>query len=141
VKLVERKFFGIEKRQVQRGKTVNVSDLEKTFLDAANRPDLSGGLEEVFRGFDRRANALDGDRILGYAMRLGNPTTTKRLGFLLEAAGYGEMTVLLELREIAGRLHHYVPLDPKRPRTGERDTRWEILVNIPLDRLLRTRRT
>lgn len=141
VKIAKRKFFAVEKRQIQRGKTVNVSDLEKTFLDAANRPDLCGGIEEVFRGFDRRANVLDGDRILRYAMRLGSPTTTKRLGFLLEAAGYGETAVLLELREMAGQIHHYVSLDPKRARDGERDTRWEILVNIPLDRLLRTRRT
>jgi predicted transcriptional regulator of viral defense system len=141
VKLAKRKFFGVEKRQIQRGKTVNVSDLEKTFLDAADRPDLCGGIEEVFRGFDRQARALDGDRILRYTMRLGSPTITKRLGFLLEAAGYGESAVLLDLRTMAGRLHHYVPLDPKRPRNGERDTRWEILVNLPLDRLLRAGRT
>lgn len=141
VKVTKRKFFGVEKRQIQRGRTVEVADLEKTFLDCANRPDLCGGIEEVFRGFDRRAEALDGDRMLRYAMRLGSPTTTKRLGFLLEAAGYGESAVLLELREIAGRLHHYVPLDPKRPRDGERDTRWEIFVNVPLDKLLKTLRT
>jgi predicted transcriptional regulator of viral defense system len=141
VKVAKRKFFGIEKRQIQRGRTVNAADLEKTFLDCATRPDLCGGIEEVFRGFDRRAEDLDGDRILRYAMRLGSPTTMKRLGFLLEAAGYGESAVLLELREMVARLHHYVLLDPKRPREGERDTRWEILVNVPLDRLLRTRRT
>jgi predicted transcriptional regulator of viral defense system len=141
VKVAKRKFFGVEKRQIQRAKTVKVADLEKTFLDCANRPDLCGGIEEVFRGFARRAEALDGDRILRYALRLGSPSTTKRLGYLLDAAGYGESAVLVELREIAGRLHHYVPLDPKRPRDGERDTRWEILVNVPLDRLLRTIRT
>jgi predicted transcriptional regulator of viral defense system len=141
VNVAKRKFFGIEKRQIQRGKTVNVADLEKTFLDAADRPDLCGGIEEVFRGFDRRAEGLDGDRILRYAIQLGSPTTTKRLGFMLETAGYGESAVLLELREMAGRLHHYVPLDPKRPRNGERDTRWEILVNVPFDKLLRTLRT
>jgi predicted transcriptional regulator of viral defense system len=141
VKVAKRKVFGIDERQIQRGRTVNVANLEKTFLDAADRPDLCGGIEEVFRGFDRRAEALDGDRILRYAMRLGSPTTTKRLGFLLEAAGYAEPAVLLELREIAGRVHHYVLLDPKRPKDGKRDTRWEILANVPLDRLLKTRRT
>jgi predicted transcriptional regulator of viral defense system len=141
VKITKRKFFGTEKRQIQRGKTVNMSDLEKTFLDAADRPDLCGGIEEVFRGFGRRADALDSDRILRYTMRLSSPSTTKRLGFLLEATGYGESAVLLELREMAGQLHHYVPLDPKRPRDGKRDTRWEILVNIPLDKLLRAGRT
>jgi predicted transcriptional regulator of viral defense system len=141
VKVAKRKFFGMEKRQMQRGRTVNVADLEKTFLDCANRPDLCGGIEDVLRGFDRRGEALDGDRLLRYAMRLGSPTATKRLGFLLEAAGYGESSVLLELRRMAGRQHHYVPLDPKRSRDGERDTRWEILVNVPLDRLMRTIRT
>lgn len=141
VKLTERKFFGIEKRQVERGKTVNVSDLEKAFLDAADRPDLCGGVEEVLRGFDRRANTLDSERLLRYAMRFNSPTAAKRLGFLLDAAGFAEPDVLLELRQIAGRLHHYVPLDPKGPKNGQRDTRWEILMNVPPDRLLRARRT
>lgn len=141
VTVATRKFFGFEHVQIQRGKTVNVADLEKTFLDAADRPDLCGGIEEVFRGFGRRAEALDGDRLLRYASRLGSHSTTKRLGFLLEWAGYGETGVLLELRELAGRTRHYVPLDPKRSRDGERDRRWEVLVNVPLERLLRTRRT
>lgn len=141
VKITKRKFFGTEKRQIQRGRTVNTSDLEKTFIDAADRPDLCGGIEEVFRGFGRRADALDGDRILQYALRLSSRSTTKRLGFMLEAVGYGESAVLLELRKMAGELHHYVPLDPKRPRDGERDTRWEILVNLSLEKLLRSGRT
>jgi predicted transcriptional regulator of viral defense system len=64
VKVAKRKFFGAEKRQIQRGRTVNVADLEKTFLDCADRPDLCGGIEEVFRGLDRRAEALKGDRLL-----------------------------------------------------------------------------
>lgn len=141
VKVAERKFFGVEKRQIQRGKAVQLADLEKTFIDAADRPDLCGGIEEVVRGLDRRAEALDVDRLLRYAMRLRSPATTKRLGFLLEAAGYGDPAVLHELREMAGKRRHYVPLDPKRPKEGQRDTRWEILVNVPHDRLLRTRRT
>lgn len=141
VKVGPRKVFGIGERQLQRGKTVRVTDLERTFVDGADRPDLCGGIEEVFRGFGRRAEELDGDRLLRYAMRLRRASTTKRLGFLLEAVGYGEPAVLVELREIAGRLRHYVSLDPKRPRVGKRDRRWEILVNVPMDRLLRTRRT
>lgn len=141
VKIVRRRFFGTEYRQVERGKTVKVSDLEKTFLDAASRIDLCGGVEDVVRGFDRRAEDLDGDRLLRYAMRLGSPSTTKRLGFMLETIGYADSAVLLELHEIAGNLRHYVPLDPKRPKEGERERRWEILVNVPRSRLLEAIRT
>lgn len=141
VKVIERKFFGFEDRQIQRGKTVKVADLEKTFLDAADRLDLCGGVEEVFGGFRRRQGELDPDRLLRYVLRLDRPATTKRLGFLLEAAGYGEPAVLLELRGAAGRLRHYTMLDPKGPKEGERDTRWEILVNVPLARMLRAGRT
>jgi predicted transcriptional regulator of viral defense system len=74
-------------------------------------------------------------------MKLGSPSTTKRLGFLLELAGYGDSAVLRELRDTAGRLHHYVRLDPKRPQDGERDARWEVLINIPLARLEKASQT
>lgn len=142
IKVSERKFFGYEDRQVQRGRSVKVADLEKTFIDAADRVDLCGGIEEIVRGFDRRKNDLDPDRLLRYAQQLHSPATTKRLGFLLEAAGYGEPAVLVELRRAAGRLRHYVALDPTRPAEGaERDRRWELQLNVPIDRLLRSRDT
>src|SRR5207245_6196963 len=87
VKLVPEKLFGEENRRVD-GQVAKVAQLERAFLDCVDRPELCGGIEEVFRGFTRRQADLDPDRLLRFVYRLDKPVLTKRLGFLLEAAGY-----------------------------------------------------
>jgi predicted transcriptional regulator of viral defense system len=141
VKLTPKKLFGDERRRLD-GYVLNVARLERTFLDCVDRPDLCGGIEEVFRGFVRRQADLDADRLLGFVHRLDKPVLTKRLGFLLEAAGYAEPETLWELERAAGRLKRFKPLDKTRPHDGgERNRRWELIINVDVQRLLRGART
>ena len=142
VNVAEYKFFGFEDTQVQRGRMVKVADLERTFLDCVNRPDLCGGLEEVFRGFDRRHDDIDRDRLLHYVLRLDHPVITKRLGFLLEMVGHGDVLLLRELERAAGRLKRYLPLVNGGPVGGaDRNKRWELTINTDIPKLLHTLRT
>ena len=140
VTLAEGKFFGHEDRRTGQGHVVKIAQLERTFLDCADRPELCGGIEEVFRGFARRANDMDPDRLLGFARRLAKPVVIKRMGLLLELAG-GDPELLLELERIAGRLKRFVPLDKAAPARGERNRRWELIVNADLHRLFAAART
>ncbi|MDP9340671.1 MAG: hypothetical protein M3Q23_00905 [Actinomycetota bacterium] len=136
------RLFGFEERQVEAGRAVNVADLERTFLDAVDRPDLCGGIEEVFRGFARRHRDLNGDRLLKYVGRFDRPAVTKRLGFLLEAAGVGDPELLWEIERLAGRTRHYYPLVKGQEVEGaDRNKRWELLINTDLQKLLRAART
>jgi predicted transcriptional regulator of viral defense system len=140
--LKEHRFFGYEEHLLEPGQMVKAADLERTFIDCADRLDLSGGLEEILRGFKRRHPELNPDRLLRHLMRLREPALTKRVGFLLELAGYGEPGVLRELERIAGRAKRYVPLDTtKRVRTGPRNKRWELVVNADIDKLLEVGKT
>ncbi len=141
VKLTPDKLFGQEDRPVD-GHVVKVAALERAFLDCVDRPDLCGGIEEVFRGFVRRCADLDPDRLLRFVYRLDKPVFTKRLGFMLEAAGYGNPEVLWELERTAGRLKRFVPLDKTRPdEGGERNRRWELILNVDVPQLLKAART
>jgi len=142
IKVTRRKFFGIEHRQVERGKAVAVTDLERTLLDCGDRLDLCGGVEEVVRGFARRHDDLDADRLLRYVVELDRPVATKRLGFLLEIVGHGEPKLMWELERLARRLRNYAPLVPGVTTEGaERNRRWELTVNVDPDRLLAVTRT
>lgn len=142
VTLGERKFFGFAPFKVERGKAVEAADLERTFLDCVDRPNLCGGLDEVFRGFERRHRDLDRDRLVRYVLELRRPAVAKRLGFLLEALGHPDARLQWELERVAGRIRHYLPLDPMRPIEGAtHNRRWELLVNTDVDRLLQTART
>ena len=137
VRLVENKFaFGHEPLQVERGKPVEAADLERTFLDAVDRPDLCGGIEEVTRGFARRHDDLERERFLRYVVELDQPVVTKRLGFLLEIVGHGDPRLPRELERLAGRLKTYTLLVPGDGDVVERSRRWELDINVDPQRLM-----
>ena len=142
VVLARRRFFGEADHILEPGHVVKTTDLERTFIDCVDRLDLCGGIEEVVRGFKRRQNDLNGDRLLRHVMRLREPALTKRLGFMLELTGLGQPQVLWELERIAGRVKRYVPLDKTREdKTGDRNKRWELVINVDVDELLEVGKT
>ncbi len=51
VKLIAKKLFGEQDRRLD-GHVVKVAQLERTFIDCADRPDLCGGIEEVVQGLE-----------------------------------------------------------------------------------------
>jgi predicted transcriptional regulator of viral defense system len=135
------KFFGKEDRRLQSGHVVKIAQLERTLIDGADRPELCGGIEEVLRGYIRRRADIEANRLIRFLDRLEKPVVTKRVGFLLEAAGQGDPELLWELERVAGRLRHYAKLDKTRPAEGTRNRRWELLINIDAKRLLAAART
>lgn len=134
-------FFGFEDLKVQETRAVKVADLERTFIDCVDRFDQCGGIEEVFRGFARRHQDLDPDRLIRYLNRIGQPTLTKRLGFLLEAVGHGDRELLWDMQRAAGRLKHYLPLDTRNPPEGRRNREWELVINADINRLIKSTST
>jgi predicted transcriptional regulator of viral defense system len=137
VTLARRKFgFGHDPQQIERGKVVEVADLDRAFVDCADRPDLCGGIEEVVRGFARRHEDLTRDRLLRYLLELDQPVVTKRLGYLLEIVGHGDARLMRELERIAGRIGNYARLVPGGGQPLERSKRWELDVNVDPDQLM-----
>ena len=141
IKLAMPKIFGDEEVRTAQGHIVKVAQLERTFIDGVDRPDLCGGIDEIFRGFVRRRHDLDADRLLRFVARLDKPVTTKRLGFLLEIAG-ADPELVMELERATPRLKRFTLLDKTAPTTGgERNRRWELIVNTDVRGLFNTTRT
>ena len=137
VRIPPRRFeFGHGPTQIPPGKTVELADLERTFVDAVDRPDLCGGIEEVVRGFARRHLDLDRERLLRYALEFDAPVVVKRLGFLLEIVGHGDPRLSRELERLARRLKWYAPLAPGDDPVVERNKRWELDINVDPERLM-----
>ncbi len=126
---VERKWFGAERATLAAGGTYWRSDIERTLLDALERPDLAGSIETVVRAW---ARALGEDRasirrLADYAIRLG-PTVVRRTGFWLSAMGHSkDAEPLLKHRGSSGS----VPLDPSGSKSGPTDPVWRVVVNVP----------
>lgn len=123
------RFFGT--RRIWRDQVpIEVSDPSRTVVDILADPSLGGGVRhvaQVIRAYFQSEHRND-RRLMEYALRLGNRTALKRLGFLVERLRLDAPEVIFGCREhlSAG----YSRLDPKGPRSGKLLRRWRLLINV-----------
>ena len=127
-------LWGTEDIWVTPTERVTVSDLERTILDCLDRPDLAGGTIEVARGMWAVRSQLDFPKLADHAKRLGRKSVVKRLGFLLETFGLGDIETLAALRPLVSP--SYTLLDPSLPADGRHVRSWSVKANIEPDELL-----
>jgi len=72
------------KTQDRMGVNIKVCTLERAFVDILDRPELSGGWEEIWRSAEH-VPVLDLDLVIKYAILLENSTTVAKVGFFLES--------------------------------------------------------
>jgi predicted transcriptional regulator of viral defense system len=78
----EQSGYGVRNAERQ-GIEIKVTELERTMVDVLDRPDLGGGWEEIWRSLES-VEFYDLDRVVEYALILGNATTIAKTGFFLE---------------------------------------------------------
>jgi len=110
------------------GVEVHVTNLERTFVDVLNRPDLSGSWEEIWRSLES-IEFFDMEQVVDYVGLLGNATTAAKVGFFLDQHRESLMAAddtLESLRELAPKQPHYLS---RGNRKGCRLIRtWNLLV-------------
>lgn len=102
-------MLGVETHKCA-GVTVHVTNLERTFVDVLDRPELSGSWEEIWRSLES-IEFFDMDQVVGYVGVLGNATTTAKVGFFLEQHRESLMVdddTLESLREQVPKQPHYL---------------------------------
>ena len=122
-------FFGIERVYVAGHLWVPMTDKERTILDLFVAPSWAGSFESIY-GIIKQAvssKMIDLKKLTGYAIRYGEGSLAKRLGWCLEELGASETAVqpLLEMK-ISG----YRALDPERIAHGTCNKRWMIIDNL-----------
>ncbi|MFO7966789.1 MAG: type IV toxin-antitoxin system AbiEi family antitoxin [Archaeoglobaceae archaeon] len=124
VTLKRSRFFGYREYAVA-NKTINISDPEKTIIDCLNHLEYSGGIEEVVKGLK---NSLDLERLVDYAVRMGNGAAIKRLHYLLHTLEY---TIPEDLEKHLKDSYStsYSLLDSTRPERGKYSSRWMLRLN------------
>ncbi len=128
-----RRFWGWAETWVTDQAQVRVSDLEKTLLDCAARPELCGGIAELAKGLWLREGDLNEERLVSYAQRLGHKAAIKRLGFLLETYALGWPETVAALQACLTR--RYALLDPMLPDAGPYRARWRLRINLDPEEL------
>jgi len=135
--VIKRKFFGYTKESISDTK-VNISDKEKTLADCLDHPEHCGGIGEIAKSLWAAKDDSSMEKVLNYALKMGNSAILKRLGFLLELL---EIDISDKLR-IKIREHlkkGYVLLDPLEDARGYYSTRWGLLINVSGDSILEWR--
>jgi len=133
IHVAERYFFGISTRRVE-DIPIQVTDREKTIIDSASRPDLSGGIILLSQAMRSSSDSIDWEKLDHYLVKWGGGAVVKRLGYLVE-------TLSLPLPARDSRINHWQTmlskgisqLEPGSGRTGPVTTRWQLQINIPIE--------
>jgi predicted transcriptional regulator of viral defense system len=121
--------FGVE--VVDRsGLSVRVTGLERTLVDVLDRPDLGGGWEEIWRSLES-VEFFDVEKIVRYALLLGNATTAAKTGYFLDEH---RETLMIEDGHLAKLRRHR----PKQPHYMDRPVKgkgrlvseWNLVVPV-----------
>jgi hypothetical protein len=114
----------------RRGLPCRVTTLERTLVDVLDRPDLAGGLEEVWR-FLSSVPLFDLNVVVNYVRLCGQATLAAKVGFFLErrqAALGVPRTVLERLRRMRPKQPHYLD----RKLGGRMAPGWNLMVPAPV---------
>ena len=128
VSLKPEKIFGVTKDWINEV-PFTITDREKTIIDGLDLPQYVGGLSEIAKALTASWKELDEKKLRKYAARIGNSAVSKRLGFLMETLGLGNVEAL---RRETDRASGFSPLDPTLPKRGKYNRRWGLLVNVEI---------
>ena len=125
--------FGVVKHWIDKEHVVMVSDIERTVIDGLRHPAFAGGITEVAKGLWMKREALNVERLIDYAQRLGVGAVVRRLGYLLEQYGLADASSVEPLRRLLTAT--YQRLDPLLPAEGAFVSRWRLQLNVTPEEL------
>jgi predicted transcriptional regulator of viral defense system len=110
------------------GVELKVTNLERTFVDVLDRPDISGSWEEIWRSLES-IEFFDLDHVIYYVLLLENRTTVAKVGFFLERhkdALMVEEKYFEKLKELSPRKPHYLSRNRRKDCHLVKD--WNLMV-------------
>lgn len=137
VALFSPKFFGFTEVEIM-GEKVKMAEKEKALLDALDKPQYAGGIEEVFGAFSRAKGKIDFEKLVEYAFRFKTTSLLQRLGFLFD---FLKIPIAPKLRgQLFLKIQNGQPITLGTPdrfgRKGRAWPEWKIIQNVPNDLLL-----
>jgi len=133
VTIRRKKFFAATPRVSGHARII-VTDREKTFVDAVDRPDLCGGIRHVIAMMPVAAERLRWNTLDEYLERIGSGAIYKRLGLMLDMLGDAVHVPDRDRRLDAWHTRltaGCAPLEPGGPCKGPIDGRWRVRMNAP----------
>jgi predicted transcriptional regulator of viral defense system len=131
VTVVDHKMFGIV-QQMSDGLRFNITDREKTLIDACDRPDLSGGILQIAQSLQVEEQ-IEWPKLDTYMVRMGSGAIYKRLGYLVDSLDIPVPDRDQRLKRWRERMTTGIAsLEPGGSGEGKIDTSWRIFVNVDI---------
>ncbi len=126
------RFFGLVRRAVD-GQPIQVTDRAKSVVDAADRPDLCGGIWQLAQALRGHWAEVEWPKLDEYLTRFASGAVYKRLGYLMEML---DLPIPDRMQRLAGWQTHLTAgiafLDPGELAGGSVCMRWRVRDNIGL---------
>lgn len=119
--------LGVETHE-HAGLKIRVTSLERTLVDMLDRPEYSGGWEELWHCFEG-VGFVDPHIILQHVRNLGSRTTAARVGWFIEQHRDRWLIsddLLGELEELRPQVPVYI--ERSQRRQGELHPRWNLMI-------------
>ncbi len=100
-----------------------IAEKEKAIIDSLLFPKHAGGMREVMQAIRNSINIIDMQKLETYALKMKSKAVIRRLGFLLEEAGFKKATLLNHLGK------GYELLDPTMKRKNNLNKKWLLDIN------------
>jgi predicted transcriptional regulator of viral defense system len=139
ITLSKRKFFGYKKEQIF-DTQVLMAEPEKSLVDSFDKPKYTGGTEHLAGILWRALPRVKQEKLVNYAIRMKSHSLIQRIGFLIDFLENEKLTKPFsqplkdKLSEHVGKTTIY--LDSKKPKKGKLSKEWNIINNVPRERLL-----
>jgi len=128
----ELKKIPLTQVKVQTGH-IPVSTPEATALDLIRYARRIGGLDRGLTVLQELGEVMDPEKLVGAAKSADILSCAQRLGFLLEKAGFPELTQKLS-KWVTEKKPFPVKLEPSMPGRGHQNNkRWKLIVNIDVE--------
>ena len=131
VTIVKNKLFGTNIQMIGRYK-IQISDREKTIVDALDHPEYCGGIEHVAKCLwnATKNNEISIERIIEYARMVQNNTVIKRFGYLVDILEIKVPDILYkQMLNLIGSGYSLLDTHSIVPPEKSSNKRWKLIVN------------
>ena len=122
------RFFGFSSLWINRSEQAMVSDLERTIVDVATRPQLCGGIVELGKAIFQTTERIEHDKLFYYLSRNNILAAKKRYLFLTEIL---DLEWTDDHKRMMKELGTSISLlDPAGPRQGPKKSNFGLKINV-----------
>ena len=113
-----------------------ITDIEKTLVDCFDRPEYSGGYQEIIKAFyQAQINPI---KLKRYCKAFNKTAITKRMAYLTELFGKPGMDDFIDYA-LSVRNNNYDPFWHYQDAKGRTNERWRLIINIEENEILNMR--